>query len=120
MQMVSCDGGIGAMTFRLGRQRVNEQPAEQSSHGGHDQEQPRTQMFSGFSKQRRLSTRRTRMVTNHPFERKVKNDLARREKDDGPDPRKDAHHQRQAEEADLRAKPSAAEFQEFREPAQRM
>src|ERR1700675_1604940 len=60
------------------------------------------------------------MVAGYAIERKTKNDRARRKKDDGPDPRNDAHEQRQAKQTSLRSKPPVAEFQEFREPAQRM
>ncbi len=118
--MVGSDGSVRTVPFRFRCQGVNEKPAEYSSHGRNNQQQPRTQRSSGFAEQGRFSAWGVGMVASYAIERKAKNDLTRRIKNDGPDTCNDAHDQRQAEHTGLGSKTLVAEFQEFREPAQRM
>jgi hypothetical protein len=60
------------------------------------------------------------MVASHSIERKAKNYLTRRIKDDGPDTCNDTHDQRQAKQTGLGPETPTSKFEKLREPAKRM
>jgi hypothetical protein len=95
--VVRRDDRIGAMPFRLGRQRVNEQPAEQAADGRHDQEQPRPQRAAGLGEQVLLAVRVHRSVAGQHSQAVVKDHLAGRVEDNRADAGDDADQQRESQ-----------------------
>jgi hypothetical protein len=118
--MVGCYHGVGAVPFRLWREREDEHAANEPSERRYQQQEPQVKRMVPYDEpcKRRLAARMwfrvvagqgTQSVVLHKPRGNVEGDCA--------DPGHDAHHRREPEHPDLTSNAFATETRDLGEPA---
>ena len=119
--MIGVDHGVGAVPFRLGGECVHEKPAENSSDGGHEQQQPRVERLGDWREPTEFHLpRRTdrRLIADDDAECIMLDDPRGQIEPDRADTRDDPDQDGGSHEPQLRTKPQRPQPQKLGKPVQ--